>query len=122
MLSAKKAITIKIFIRDLSERIKIVYFETTRNKYGDIIRGEEITRCEVWARVHPLAVKVEDNTPEKLNKITYRITIRWQDDIAIDDEIVWRGRRFKIISTNTEFEVRHVWRVFDVQEITKELL
>lgn len=116
----------KIRIRDLSERIKIVYFETARNQYGDIIRGKEITRCEVCARVHPLAVKVEDNTPERLNKITYRITIRWRDDIALNDEIIWRNRRFKIISTvnrysvDNGFEVMNIWRVFDVQEIIKD--
>lgn len=112
----------KIRIRDLDERIRIIYYLTARNKYGDLIKVREVTRCRVWARVHPLAQKIDDDTPERLNKTTYRITIRWREDIQPNDEIVWRDRYFKIISTPTEFEVRRQYKVFDAQEIQKDFV
>lgn len=112
----------KIRIRDLNERIRIIYYLTARNEYGDLIKVREVTRCRVWARVHALAQRIDDNTPERLNKTTYRITIRWREDIQPNDEIVWRDRYFKIISTSTEFEVRRQWKVFDAQEIQKDFV
>ena len=112
----------KIKIKDLSERIRIIYYLTARNEYGDLIKVREVTRCRVWARVHALAQRIDDDTPERLNKTTYRITVRWREDIQPNDEIVWRDRYFKIISAPAEFEVRHVWKVFDVQEIQKDFI
>ena len=112
----------KIKIKDLSERIRIIYYLTARNEYGDLIKVREVTRCRVWARVHALAQRIDDATPERLNKTTYRITVRWRDDIQPNDEIVWRDKRLKIISTPTEFEVRHVWKVFDAQEIQQDFI
>ena len=114
--------SIKIRIKDLSERIKIIYYLTARNEYGDLIKVREVTRCRVWARVHALSQRIDDGTPERLNKTTYRITIRWREDIQPNDEIVWRDRYFKIISAPAEFEVRHVWKVFDAQEITPDFI
>lgn len=114
--------SIKIRIKDLSERIRIIYYLTARNEYGDLIKVREVTRCRVWARVHALAQRIDDGTPERLNKTTYRITIRWRDDIQPNDEIVWRDRYFKIISAPAEFEVRHQWKVFDAQEIQKDFV
>ena len=86
----------KVTIADLSERISIVYFPTSQNKYGDIVKGDEIVRCTVWAKVYPLTAKISDDTPERDNKINYRVTIRHRTDILPDDEIVWRGRRLKM--------------------------
>lgn len=112
----------QIRIKDLSERIRIIYYLTARNEYGDLIKVREVTRCRVWARVHALAQRIDDDTPERLNKTTYRITVRWREDIQPNDEIVWRDRYFKIISAPAEFEVRHVWKVFDAQEIQKDFV
>ena len=83
-------------LEDLSERISVVYFETTRNSRGDIVKGEEITRCTVWAKVLPLSGRIQDETPARENSVTYRVTVRYRADILPDDEIVWRGRRLKI--------------------------
>lgn len=105
---------------DLSERISIVYFETTRNSKGDIVKGNEITRCTVWAKVLPLAGKINDVTPQRENEITYRITIRYRTDIKPDDEIVWRGRRLVITTPPFDLENRHIWTTFDVEEVIKD--
>ena len=107
-------------VDDLTERISIVYFETTRNERGDILRGEEITRCTVWAKVLPLTGRISDITPERKNEITYRITIRYRTDILPDDEIVWHGRRLKITTTPVDVESQHIWTQLDCRELVKD--
>ena len=103
-------------VDDLSERISIVYFETTRNERGDIVKGEEMTRCTVWAKVLPLSGRINDTTPERENKITYRITIRYGNEIKPDDIIIWRGRKLKILTVPVDIESRHIWLQFDCEE------
>jgi SPP1 family predicted phage head-tail adaptor len=105
---------------DLTERISIVYFETSRNSKGDIVKGNEITRCTVWAKVLPLAGKINDDTPQRENEITYRITIRYRTDIKPDDEIVWRGRRLKITTPPFDVENRHIWTQFECIEVVQD--
>ena len=105
---------------DLSERISVVYFETTRNSRGDIVKGAEVVRCMVWAKVLPMAARINDTTPERENIITYRITIRYRKDILPDDEIIWRGRRLKITTPPYDVEARHCWLQFDCREAIKD--
>ena len=105
---------------ELSERISVVYFETTRNSRGDIVRGEEITRCTVWAKVLPLSGRIQDETPARENSVTYRVTVRYRADILPDDEIVWRGRRLKITTPPFDLESRHCWTQFECEEVIQD--
>ena len=107
-------------VDDLSEKISIRYYEFTRNSRGDLVKSSEEIRCMVWAKVLPLVGKIADSTPERINTVTYRITIRYRKDIKPDDEIVWRGRRFKIITVPIDLESRHIWTIFDVEENIKD--
>ena len=101
---------------DLTERIRIVYRETTRNERGDIVDGEEKIRAECWAKVLPLTGKIEDATPQRLNAVTYRITLRHRADIKPDDEMIWRARRFRLTTPPIDVESRRQWTMFDVTE------
>ena len=104
----------------MTERIEIIYFETSRNSRGDIIKGGEKIRCKVWAKILPLAGKITDSTPEKINSVTYRITIRHRNDIKPDDEILWRGKTLKILTPPFDVEVRHIWTQFDCVEVVQD--
>ena len=107
-------------VDDLTEKISLRYYEFTRNSRGDLVKSSEEIRCMVWAKVLPLVGKIADSTPERINTVTYRITIRYRKDIKPDDEIVWRGRRFKIITAPIDLESRHIWTIFDVEENIKD--
>ena len=107
-------------VDDLSEKISVRYYEFTRNSRGDLVKSSEEIRCMVWAKVLPLVGKISDSTPERINTVTYRITIRYRKDIKPDDEIVWRGRRFKITTVPIDLESRHIWTIFDVEENIKD--
>ena len=105
---------------DLTEKISIRYFEFTRNLRGGLVKNVENVRCMVWAKVLPLTGKISESTPERINTVTYRITIRYRPDIQPDDEIVWRGRRFKITTPPVDLESSHIWTVFNVEEKVKD--
>lgn len=107
----------KISIADLSERISVVYFPVTKNKFGDLVKGEEVTRCAVWAKVYPLTARINDDTPERKNLISYRVTIRYRTDILPDDEIVWRGRRLKISSPPYFLDGKKIFICMDCAEV-----
>lgn len=112
--------TIRTSVDDLSERISVVYFETERNSRGDIVNTSEVTRCTVWAKVLPLAGKITDETPQRENIVTYRVTIRYRTDIKPDDEILWRGKRLKITTPPLDLESRHIWTQFECIEVVKD--
>lgn len=107
-------------VDDLSEKISIVYLEATRNSRGDLLKGQETTRCMVWAKVLPLTGKIADSTPARENTVTYRITIRYRQDILPDDLIIWRGRRLKILTVPVDIESRHIWLQFDCEEVIQD--
>ena len=109
-----------ISVDDLSERISVVYFTTERNNRGDIVKTVENVRCMVWAKVLPLTGKIEDTTPERINTVTYRITIRYRNDILSNDEILWRGRRLKITTAPFDLENRRTWLQFECVEVIKD--
>ena len=112
--------TIRMSLDDLTERISIVYFETERNSRGDIVNTSEVTRCMVWAKVLPLAGKITDETPARENTVTYRVTIRFRQDIKPDDEIIWRGKRLKITSPPYDVESQKIWLQFDAREVVQD--
>lgn len=110
----------KTMIADLSERISIRYFTTERNERGDILNATEVERCHVWAKVYPLTARISEGTPEHSNKISYRVTIRRRSDIKPDDEIVWRGRRLKLLSPPYDLDGKRIFTVFDCEEVIED--
>ncbi len=110
----------QISVDDLSEKISVVYYITERNTRGDIVKTEEVIRCTVWAKVLPLTGKISDSTPEKINTINYRITIRYRKDLKPDDEIIWRGRKLKILTPPFDVENFHIWTMFECREVIQD--
>ena len=110
----------KISVDDLTERIKIIFSDNVRNSRGDFVKNFEKIRCEVWAKILPLSGKISDTTPEKINFVTYRMTIRYRNDIKPDDKIIWRGKILKIVTPPFDVEVRHIWTQFDCVEVIQD--
>lgn len=110
----------KTTIANLNERIQITYFRTERDERGNIIDVQEIERCRVWAKVYALTAKTTDGTPERTNKITYRVTIRHRDDIKPDDEIIWRERRLKFLSPPYNLDGKRIFTAVDCEEVVED--
>lgn len=110
----------KVTIADLRERIQMNYFSTERNERGDVISTQEVERCRVWANVHALTARIADDTPERTNSISYRVTIRRRDDIKPDDEIIWRERRLKLISPPYDLDGKRIFTAMDCEEVVED--
>ena len=107
-------------IDDLSERISIIYYAHSRNERGDIIDGQQTTRCTVWAKVLPMASSIENAGIERTATVTYRIIIRYRNDILPDDKIVWRGKTLEQIATPYDAESRRIWLVLECRDVVKD--
>ena len=110
----------KMTIGHLSERISVRYFDVERDDCGNILRREERERCRLWANVYALTAKKNDDQPERANKITYRVTIRYREDILPDDEIDWRGRRLKLLSPPFHLNGQKVFTAMDCEEVIED--
>ena len=110
----------KITIADLNERISVIYFDTERNERGDILNVTEVERCRVWAKILPLTARISGDTPERVNTISYRVTIRYRTDIKPDDEIIWRGKRLKLLTPPFDAESRKIYTVMDCEEVIED--
>lgn len=106
-----------VSVDDLSERIRIVYHEATRNERGDIINGDEILRAEMWAKVLPRSARRHlNNSVELFDEVAYQVTIRYRTDIEPNDEIIWRGRRLKQTVAPLDMEARRMWLLMECTE------
>ena len=112
--------TINISVDDLSERISVRNYITKRDERGEILNVVEFERCKVWAKIFPLSARITDGAPERTNKITYRVTIRYRADIMPDDEIVWRERRLKILTPPYDAESRKIFTLMDCEEVVED--
>lgn len=110
----------KVKIADLSERITIYRRETTRNQYGDIVKVAEFVRCMVWARLEPKTARIEEKEPARASVIAWRIIIRRRTDIKPDDEILWRGRRLKMITPPYDLDGQKEFTTFEVEEVIED--
>lgn len=110
----------KVTIADLRDRIQIIGFNTERNERGDVINVVEFERCRVWAKVYAMTARISDDTPERTNRITHRITIRYRADIKPDDEIVWRERRLKLLSPPYALEGKREFIGIDCEEVIED--
>lgn len=110
----------KVTIANLAERISVIKFETERNERGDVLKVSEVERCRVWARIYPLTAKISDKPPERDNKITWRVIIRYREDIKPDDEIIWRRRRLKMLSPPFSLDGKREFTAMDCEEVIED--
>ena len=102
---------------DLTERIRIVYHAKARDSRGAIINAAEEVRCMVWAKVYPYGARIQEGGVERMNEVDYRIIIRYRTDILPDDEVLWRGKRMRLIKPAYDAESARTWTVLECQEV-----
>ena len=107
-------------IDDLTERITIVYQATSRSPRGDIVRGADVERGSMWAKILPTSAPISTGGIEREASIGYRVIIRYRSDIRPDDEVLWRGKRLRIVGTPYDAESRHIWTVIECREAVQD--
>jgi hypothetical protein len=54
---------------------------------------------------------------ERLNQVDYRVVVRYRTDILPDDEVLWRGKRLRMIKPAYDAESARTWTVLECQEV-----
>lgn len=103
-------------IDDLTERVTVVYQTTVINERGNVIRSEDTVRCDVWAKVLPISARSSVGDTERIAEVTYRIIIRYRNDIQPNDQVIWQGKRLDLITPPYDAESRKIWTVLDCRE------
>ena len=103
-------------IDDLTERISIVYQTTVLNERGNAIRSQDMVRCSVWAKVLPISARSMLGSVELEAEVTYRIVIRYRNDIEPNDQIIWNGKRMDLTAPPYNAESRRIWTVLECKE------
>lgn len=111
---------IKTTLDDLTERIELVYHETTQDAAGNIVKGAEVSRGECWAKVLPVSAAISAGYNETENAVSYRVTVRYRTDILPTDTVLWRGKRLSLTSPPYDAESRHIWTIFDCKELVED--
>ena len=79
----------------LRERVVIERPTGERSAQGTLIAGwEEVARC--LAAVAPEGAGQESEAMALSAMPRFRVTIRRRDDVAIDQRLLWRGRRLAV--------------------------
>lgn len=104
-------------VDELTERVDIVYRETTVNERGNVVRGPDVVRCSVWAKVLPLSSRSTLDNGEVTAEVVYRVVIRHRADVLPNDLVVWRGKRLELLAPPYDAESRRVWTVMDCREV-----
>ncbi len=89
---------------ELRERITIQAPTAVQNSYGE----ETITWSDVatvWASVEFLAgqERYQRAVDQAVSTATYRITMRYRDDVTEEHRIQWRGRYLGILSVHPDY-------------------
>lgn len=106
-------------VDDLTERVEIVYRETTQDAEGNIIDGEQKTRGTVWAKVLPLSAKNAEAYNETEKAVYFRVVVRYRTDVQPTDVLLWRGKRLHLTAPAYDAESRKIWTVIDCKELVE---
>lgn len=118
-MAIQRGAGMNVTLDDLHERIEIQHRDKARDIDGNIVDGEIHTRATVWAKIIPVTARIGEQSTETENKIIYRVTVRYRNDIEPTDEILWRGRRLVFVSPPYDVESRRMWTAFECRELVE---
>ena len=81
-----------VHLSELKQRVKIFRPVATEDEVGNLIEQDRTEGATVWAMVLPYAAKISDGYAEKVDEVTYRIVIRYREDVQVTDVLQWRGK------------------------------
>lgn len=82
-----------VHLSELKHRVKILRPLATEDEVGNLIEQGRSEVATVWAMVLPYAAKISDGYAEKVDEVTYRVVIRYREDIQVADILAWRGKQ-----------------------------
>jgi SPP1 family predicted phage head-tail adaptor len=84
-------------IGKLRYRISLQEYSSTRDKDGFVTKDWN-TVATVWADIVPVSGKEYFSQDTETSVVTYKVYIRYREDVLSSMRIVWEGHTFEIVS------------------------
>ena len=91
-----------------------------QDEVGNLIEQGRTEVAAVWAMVLPYAAKISDGYAEKVDEVTYRIVIRYREDIQVTDVLQWRGKTLLMSSPPYALNGGRKYLVMEAKELVED--
>ena len=109
-----------VSLSELRQRIKILRPIAEEDAVGNLIEQGRSEVATVWAKVLPYAAKISDGYAEKVDEVSYRIVIRYREDIEVTDIIEWRDRRLIMSAPPYPLDGGRKYLVMEAKELVED--
>lgn len=101
----------------LTERLTIEPYVATRTAHGYVAYENDADNAFlVWASVTEYNANVAEGNVEVRNTVDYKIVCRYRKDIHLNDAVIYRGKRLKVVNEPVEVEGRRRFIMFNAME------
>ena len=107
-------------LSELRHRVKILRTIAEEDTVGNLIEQGRMEVAKVWAKVLPYAAKISDGYAEKVDEVSYRIVIRYREDIEVTDIIEWRGKTLIMSAPPYPLDGGRKYLVMEVKELVED--
>lgn len=109
-----------VSLSELRQRVKILRPIAEEDAVGNLIEQGKTEVATVWAKVLPYATKISDGYAEKVDEVSYRIVIRYREDIAVTDIIEWRDKTLIMSAPPYPMDGGRKYLVMEVKELVED--
>ena len=109
-----------VYLSELRQRIKILRPIAEEDAVGNLIEQGRTEVATAWAKVLPYAAKISDGYAEKVDEVSYRIVIRYREDIEVTDIIEWRDRRLIMSAPPYPLDGGRKYLVMEAKELVED--
>lgn len=107
-------------LSEMRHRITIQRPVSTVDDMGNLIQDGTEDVCTVWAKVLPYAAKISDGYAEKVDEVSYRIAIRYRDDIETTDLLQWRDKTLIMSAPPYPLDGGRKYLVMEAKELVED--
>ena len=109
-----------VSLSELRQRVKILRPIAEEDAVGNLIEQGKAEVATVWAKVLPYAAKISDGYAEKVDEVSYRIVIRYREDIAVTDIIEWRDKTLIMSASPYPMDGGRKYLVMEAKELVED--
>ncbi len=110
----------RVSMSELRHRITILRPVMDTDDEGNILAQTTQEVGKAWALVLPFAAKISDGYAEKVQKVDYRIVIRYRTDMRVTDIVEWEGKRLTPVAPPYPLGGKKRWLVLECRELVED--
>ena len=109
-----------VSMSELRHRIRILRPLTTVDEEGNLIEQGWTEIAAVWAKVLPYATKISDGYAEKVDEVSYRVVIRYREDIQVTDVLRWLSKTLVLSAPPYGMDGLRKYTVIEARELVED--